>query len=46
MAKDYPDPCEYCPLMYLNNDLNSDCRKNCKDLKEAVKEWAKEKTDG
>ena len=34
---DYPDPCEYCSLMYLG------C-KDCEELKEAAKQWAKDKT--
>ncbi len=43
MNKDYPDPCEYCPMMYLAKSYN--CRKDCKELKEAAKQWAKDKED-
>lgn len=41
---DYPDPCDYCPLMYLANKP-VDCRKDCKALKEATKQWAKEQKE-
>jgi len=35
--ENYPDPCEYCPLVYLNN---KNCRKDCEELKEAMKQWS------
>ena len=41
----YPDPCDYCALGYQVNK-RFDCRKGCKVLKRAQREWVKEEKKG
>lgn len=42
--EDFPDPCEYCPMSYFANNIH-DCRKDCEELKEASRQWAKEQKE-